>query len=319
MLARIRSALAAADLPDSGLHAGLTSQDVLDTALVLVLRETGRNAVADLDRVVAGLARLAVTYRSEPAVGRTLTQAAAPTTLGARFAAWLQGVAAARVALAAAGHALPIAYGGAAGTLAGTAVLAADGDPFPLVEAWAGELGLPVPPGPWHVVRTPILRWAGAAAEAVAALGTLAADVLLGSRPEIAELREPAAAGRGVLVGDAAQAKSGALPPDPPLGADTPLLAAQVVSAAGQAVDQRPDGAWHAEWPALQQLARHTVAAAGLAAELVEGLEVDPQAAARHLVDQLGVGPGDADIGAATAIVDRVLAWAAGGPVGDEP
>jgi 3-carboxy-cis,cis-muconate cycloisomerase len=87
-----------------------------------------------------------------------------------------------------------------------------------------------------------------------------------------------------------------------------PPLAAQVLTAAGLAVDERPDGAWHAEWPALQLLARHAVAAAHAAAELLDGLEVDGDAAARNLHEHLDVDPDAADTGAAAAVVDRVLA-----------
>ena len=287
-------------------HRGLTSQDVLDTALVLVLRDAARATGDGLDRAARAVAGLARAHRDDPALGRTLTQAAVPTTLGARFAAWLQGVAAARDRLRAVAGGLPLSAGGAAGTFVGTA--APGPDPFPLVEAWADELGLPAPVAPWHVVRTPVLRHAQALGEVCAALGTVASDVLLAVRPEVAELREPAAAGRGT---------SSAMPHkrNPVLSVlvhrsalAAPSLVAQVTTAAGLAVDERPDGAWHAEWPALQLLARHAVASAHLAAELLEGLEVDAAAAARHLQEHLDVAPQAADTGAAGLVVDRVLA-----------
>jgi 3-carboxy-cis,cis-muconate cycloisomerase len=287
-------------------HAGLTSQDVLDTALVLVLREAARHVGADLGRAAAATARLAADHRSRPALGRTLAQAAVPTTLGARFAGWLQGLQAARELLTTTADALPLAYGGAAGELSGVEGVA-DGDPFVLVEAWGQELGLPVGPGPWHVTRTPVVRLASALAETCAALGKVANDVLQAVRPGVGELREPTAPGRGassamahkrnpvlsVLVRRSAIA--------------APHLAAQVLTAAGLAVDERSDGAWHAEWPALQQLARNAVASAHAAAELLEGLEVDAEAVARNLRDGLpDAGPAP-EVGAAAAVVDRVL------------
>ncbi|GAA4710617.1 3-carboxy-cis,cis-muconate cycloisomerase [Promicromonospora umidemergens] len=310
LVAELRAAAGPRLVPT--VHAGLTSQDVLDTALVLVLREAAHGIGADLDRAAAAVARLAVDHRGRPALGRTLAQAAVPTTLGARFAGWLQGLVAAQGFLAETAHTLPLAYGGAAGELSGVSDMAdgdpvADCDPFALVEAWGDELGLPVGPGPWHVTRTPVVRLASALAETCAALGKVANDVLQAVRPGVGELREPVAPGRGassamahkrnpvlsVLVRRSAIA--------------APHLAAQVLSAAGLAVDERSDGAWHAEWPALQQLARHTIASAHAAAELLEGLEVDAEAVARNLRDELPDVGRVPDVGAAAAVVDRVL------------
>ena len=299
LLARLRAA--APEHADT-IHVGLTSQDVLDTALVLVLRDAAHVAVGDLDRACAAATRLARTHRDAPALGRTLAQAAVPTTLGARFAGWLGGLHPARRFLADVAGALPLAYGGAAGELSGIARLT--GDPYALVDAWGAELGLPVPPGPWHTTRTPMTRAAAALAEACAAFGHVAGDVLQGVRPEVGELREPAAPGRGT---------SSAMPHkrNPVLSVllrrsaiAAPHLAATVQSAAGLAADERSDGAWHAEWPALQQLARHAVVAARLGAELLEGLEVDTSAAARNLHAAL---PDARGAGAAPAVVDRVL------------
>jgi 3-carboxy-cis,cis-muconate cycloisomerase len=300
LLARLRAAV-----PEHAatIHAGLTSQDVLDTALVLVLRDAAHAAVRDLDRACTAAARLARTHRDAPALGRTLAQAAVPTTFGARFAGWLGGLHAARRFLDDVAGALPLAYGGAAGELSGVGRLT--DDPFVLVDAWGAELGLPVPPGPWHTTRTPMTRAAAALAETCAAFGHVAGDVLQGVRPEVGELREPAAPGRGT---------SSAMPHkrNPVLSVllrrsaiAAPHLAATVQSAAGLAADERSDGAWHAEWPALQQLARHAVVTARLGAELLEGLEVDTSAAARNLHTAL---PDARGVGVAPAVVDRVLA-----------
>ncbi|MFI2489125.1 lyase family protein [Promicromonospora kroppenstedtii] len=289
-------------------HAGLTSQDVLDTALVLLLRDAAHAVVEDLDQAAVAAARLAAEHRGRPALARTLAQAAVPTTLGARFAGWLQGILAARGFLSSVADALPLAYGGAAGELSGVAALAGGaGGELALIEAWGAELGLPVGPGPWHATRTPVVRLGSALAETCAALGKVANDVLQAVRPGVGELREPSGPGRGtssamahkhnpvlsVLVRRSAIA--------------APHLAAQVLAAAGLAVDERSDGAWHAEWPALQQLARHAVASAHVATELLDGLEVDADAVARNLHDGLpdaGSGP---DVAPAAAVVDRVL------------
>ncbi|GAB2476272.1 lyase family protein [Xylanimonas ulmi] len=311
LVARLRAAA-----PEAAhvVHAGLTSQDVLDTALVLVLRDACRAVAADLGRACASAAALARAHRDAPALGRTLGQAAVPTTLGARFAGWLTGLSAARASLVDVAAALPLAYGGAAGELSGVAALT--GDPFALVDAWGEALALPVPAGPWHTSRTPLVRAAAALAEACAALGHVAGDVLQGCRPETGELREPAAPGRGT-------SSSMAHKRNPVLAVllrrsaiAAPPLAATVLTAAGLAHDERPDGAWHAEWPALQQLARHAVVGAGLAAELLDGLEVDAAAAEANLRAAL---PDARGVGAAPAVVDRVLAHLADVNPSEEP
>ncbi|MFE7504079.1 lyase family protein [Promicromonospora sp. NPDC057488] len=388
-------------------HAGLTSQDVLDTALVLMLRDAAHAVVEDLDQAAVAAARLAAAHRGRPALARTLAQAAVPTTLGARFAGWLQGILAARGFLSSVADALPLAYGGAAGELSGVAALArgtseiptaeppvagtahptVPGTEYPtvggtahptvagtahptvagteyptvgdrahpsvggkadspvggvaagpaagsgteraagsgtervagsagagtsrpelaLIEEWGAELGLPVGPGPWHATRTPVVRLGSALAETCAALGKVANDVLQAVRPGVGELREPSGPGRGtssamahkrnpvlsVLVRRSAIA--------------APHLAAQVLAAAGLAVDERSDGAWHAEWPALQQLARHAVASAHVATELLDGLEVDADAVARNLREGLPAAGPAPDVDPAAAVVDRVL------------
>ncbi|MBE1879013.1 lyase family protein [Myceligenerans pegani] len=315
----------------SVVHTGLTSQDVVDTALMSVIRDAAALAHADLRRVRTALASLAVRYRDTPALARTLAQPAVPTTFGARAATWLQGVAEADDRLLAEAAALPVAYGGAAGTLdkvphgGGARGDGAHGTgAFVVVQTWADNLGLAVPAAPWHVTRYPVTRAAGALAEVCGALGKLAADVLTGVRD--AELAEPAAPGRGA---------SSTMPHkrNPVLSIllrrsaiAAPHALAQVATAAALAVDERPDGAWHAEWPALRDLARHTSASAALAADLAEGLAFDQAAALRNLRDALGAagatGPAGTrdgsntrgengkaawDTGDAALIVDRVL------------
>jgi 3-carboxy-cis,cis-muconate cycloisomerase len=164
-----------------------------------------------------------------------------------------------------------------------------------------------VGPGPWHVARTPFVRLASALAEVCVALGKVANDTLQGVRPGVGELREPAVAGRGTSSAMAHKRNPVLSVMVRRSAIAAPHLAVQVFAAAGLAVDERSDGAWHAEWPALQQLARHAVASAHISAELLEGLEVDTAAVARNLRDGLpGVGRAP-DVGAAAAVVDRVL------------
>jgi 3-carboxy-cis,cis-muconate cycloisomerase len=295
-------------------HRGLTSQDVLDTALVLLARDGLTRVRADLAAAARALAGLADQHRASVMAGRTLTQYAVPVTFGLKAAQWLAGVLDAREHVDRVLAGLPVQCGGAAGTLALVGELT--DQPRAAAAAFADELGLAWPGVPWHTNRSTVTRVGAALVEATDALGVLAADVALLSRPEIAELREGAVPGRGgsstmphkqnpvlsVLV------RSAAL--------QAPLLGAQLHLAAAQAVDERPDGAWHSEWPAVRRLLELTVTAASQATELVAGLDVDTAAmtarataAADDLLAERG-RPGDpADyLGESAAFVDAVLA-----------
>jgi 3-carboxy-cis,cis-muconate cycloisomerase len=316
------------------LHRGLTSQDVLDTALVLCAREVVDRLQAESATQVTALAELADRHRHTVMAGRTLTQHAVPISFGVKAASWLHGVLDAAEELT--GLALPVQFGGAAGTLAAaahaaslTGAVAPAKTALDLVVRAAAALGLAAAP-PWHTSRATITRLGDALVRCTDAYGRIANDVLTLSRPEIAELSEPATAGRGgsssmpqkvnpvlsVLVRRAALAG--------------PALAAQLHLAAAAAVDERPDGAWHVEWPALQLLARRTVVAAAQTTELLTGLTVHPDrmrgtavAAAGDLLAERRslaapgsdavAGPDDPGsyLGAAEEFVDAVLDRAA--------
>ncbi|MGW9737077.1 3-carboxy-cis,cis-muconate cycloisomerase [Micrococcus sp. 140720015-1] len=266
-------------------HRGATSQDVVDTALMLMVARAARDLTADLRAAVGALSRLALTHRTTPMVARSLTQHSLPSTFGLRAATWLDGLAQATRRLERATTDLPIQWGGAAGTLASLSGhverarraggLADEVTAFDLVEDLAAELGLSAPPAPWNTNRMAVTGVAAALADVVAACGRIANDVLIAARIEIGELGEPTAPGRGgssamphkqnpvlsVLVRSAALSAPGVL--------------AQVHTAAGAADDDRPSGAWHAEWPALRQLLRLAGGAAALTRELTAGLRVD--------------------------------------------
>lgn len=272
--------------PDAArwVHRGLTSQDVLDTALVLALRDTADAVLSELAELVASLVALAQRHRLDPMAGRTLTQHAVPITFGLKAAQWLHGLLDARDDLTHARDRLPVQVGGAAGTLAAPAELlrlsASGVDAIALGADLADRLDVPYAP-PWHTNRAPLTRVADALVRTTDACGRIAADVLVLARPEIAELAEPAGEGRGgsstmpqkanpvlsVLVRRAALT--------------TPGLAAQLHLAAATAVDERPDGAWHTEWSTLALLGRHTLTASSQTAELVAGLHVDTGRMAR--------------------------------------
>jgi 3-carboxy-cis,cis-muconate cycloisomerase len=264
-------------------HTSLTSQDVLDTALMLLARNTVEAILADLKATTAALAVLADRHAETLCVGRSLTQHSLPFTFGLRAAQWFHGVAAAGRQLA--NVELPVQFGGAAGTLAAGTVLTSGtaSNPFGLADALAAQLGLAAAPAPWHTNRLAITSLGNALASVLDAFGKIAADVLLLSRPEVAELAEPRASGRGV---------SSAMPQkqNPVLSVlvrsaavQAPQLAAQLHLAAASFNDERPDGAWHTEWPALRQLLRLALGAAGHAKELAEGLQLFPDAMRRNL------------------------------------
>ncbi len=263
-------------------HRGLTSQDVLDSALMLVAARTLDRVLADLATASSALAGLAQEHRGTPMVARTLAQHALPTTFGAKAAGWLEGVLDARERLRAVRETLPVQCGGAAGTLA-LAELTTGGHATDAAAALAARLGLARPGSPWHTRRSPVTGLGDALTAVTDALGKVASDIVLLSRPEVGELAEPAAPGRGgsstmpqkrnpvlsVLV------RSAAL--------QAPHLAASLHTSAALAVDERPDGAWHAEWPVLRRLLLLAAGATALAAELLAGLEVRTDAMAARL------------------------------------
>ena len=270
-------------------HRGLTSQDVVDTALVLCARQCLVAVVDALDRQIEALVVLATTHRDTPTVARTLGQQALPTTFGLRVAGWLRGLLAARTEAHDVAVSLPVQLGGAVGTLAAVVELCREsGAPDPVAAArelavvTAERLGLS-PRAPWHTDRQPVTRIGDALVTVSDALGHVANDVVAGARSEVGELSEPAGEGRGV---------SSAMPQkrNPVLSVlvrrhamSAPLLAAQLHLSAAGAVDERPDGAWHTEWSPLRDLCLRTLAAAHQVTEVVTGLEVHGATMRRHL------------------------------------
>ncbi|KNB50031.1 lyase family protein [Streptomyces caatingaensis] len=263
-------------------HRGSTSQDVFDTGALLVTARALRLVRDDLRRTADALGRLAAAHRDTPAAARTLALQAVPTTFGLRAAGWRQLVldAGERVARLLDGG-LPVALGGAAGTLAGYmeyARLAGERDlgayAGRLAALFAEETGLARPPAvPWHALRTPMADAAAALSLAAGALGKFALDVQNLTRTEVGEVAEPAVAGRGA---------SSAMPHK-----RNPVLATMIRTAALQvpafalvltqqlpAEDERSAGAWHAEWLPLRECLRLVGGAARTAVELAEGLEV---------------------------------------------
>lgn len=243
-------------------HRGATSQDVLDTALMLVARQARELILADLEATAHALARLAAEHRATPMPGRTLTQHAVPTTFGLKAAGWLSLVHDARARLA--GLRLPAQLGGAAGTLA------ALGGRVELLAAFAAETGLDEPLLPWHVLRTPVAELGAALALTGGALAKIAADVLVLSRTEIGELGEGRGGGSSAMPHKANPVRATLVAA---AGRRLPQHAA-VLFASMAAEDERPAGAWHAEWQTLREALRLAGGAARDTAELTADLRV---------------------------------------------
>ncbi|KUL46165.1 3-carboxy-cis,cis-muconate cycloisomerase [Streptomyces sp. NRRL F-4489] len=283
-------------------HRGATSQDILDTAAMLVTARCLPLITADLARTAAALRRLAAAHRTTPMPGRTLTQHAVPTTFGLKAAGWRSLVLDAADRLTALRP--PAQLGGAAGTLAAFEALAgAPGTGPQLAAAYARELGLAAPPLPWHTLRTPIADLGAALAFTTGALGKLAADVLVLARTDTGELAEGDGGGSSAMPHKHNPVRATLLAA---AARQAPALAAVLLGAVA-AEDERPAGAWHAEWQPLRDLLRLAGGAAAHAAELCPGLRVDADRMRANL---------DRDRGLATA--ERVAAELSG-PLGRGP
>ncbi|MEU0448613.1 3-carboxy-cis,cis-muconate cycloisomerase [Streptomyces tendae] len=259
-------------------HRGATSQDILDTATMLVAARTLDLLLPDLVRTEGALARLAAEHRDTPMPGRTLTQHAVPTAFGLKAAGWRSLVLDARDRITAVRDALPVQLGGAAGTLAAFGAYGAT-DPTALPATYARELGLRAPVLPWHTLRTPIADLAGALAFTAGALGKIAVDVLTLSRTEIGEVAEGSGGGSSAMPHKANPVRSALIAA---AARRAPQLAATLYGSLA-AEDERPAGAWHAEWEPLRDLLRLTGGAARDAAELAEGLRVRADVMRAHL------------------------------------
>jgi 3-carboxy-cis,cis-muconate cycloisomerase len=273
-------------------HKGATSQDIIDTAAMLLAREALSALAADLTATAAAAAALAAAHRDTIMIGRTLLQQAVPVTFGLVAAGWLTGLDDAREAVARvrAGR-LAVQFGGAAGTLASL-----DGDGLRVAGLLADELGLALPVLPWHTDRLRVLDVAGAAAGASAILGKAARDITLLAQSEVAEVREGDGAGPGAGPGGARGGSSAMPHKRNPVGAvallgctrQIPGLLA-TLAASAEHEHQRAAGAWHAEWQPFSDLLRLAGSAASWGAELLAGLEVDPARMRRNLDDARGL------------------------------
>ncbi len=251
-------------------HWGATSQDVIDTATMLTLRAAIDALLPDLDRAIAGFARLARKHRDTAMVARTWLQHALPMPFGLKLAEYAAALHRSQTRLKRLrAEALALQFGGAAGTLA------ALGDKgVTVAEKLAAELNLPLPEAPWHAHRDRIAEAASVFAILTGSCGKIARDVSLMMQTDVAEAFEPSGEGRG--GSSTMPHKRNPVAAATVLAAATmaPNLAATIFAAQVQD-HERSAGPWHAEWPTLPTLLLVTSGALAAIVDIAEGLEVD--------------------------------------------
>ena len=253
-------------------HWGATSQDVIDTAMVLQLGEAVPPLLARLPGIVDAFVRLARKHRRTPLLGRTLLQPATPLAFGQKVAGWASDIdRAARRLEASFVETQILQFGGASGSLSALGARAER-----VMKALAKQLDLALPPAPWFAQRVRVAAFAQDAALVVGALGKAARDIALMGQFELGEVAEPSGPGRG---------SSSTMPHKRnPVGAGlvltaaarAPQLAATLVSALPQE-HERALGGWQAEWTTLAQLVESLGSAVEAMAEVAPGLAVDTQ------------------------------------------
>jgi len=251
-------------------HWGATSQDVIDTAQVLELREAIDVLAADLDRAIAGFTMLAGRHRRTPMAARTWLQQAVPISFGLKAAGYAAALGRSRERLMRLRkEALLLQFGGAAGTLAALGERGLD-----VTERLAALLDLPAPEAPWHSHRDRLAEVAGALTILCGTCGKIARDFALMMQTEVGEAFEPATLGRG--VSSTMPQKRNPVAAAAALAAATiaPQLAATVFAAQVQE-HERALGGWQAEWQVYPALALVTSGAVAAVADIAEGVEID--------------------------------------------
>jgi 3-carboxy-cis,cis-muconate cycloisomerase len=250
-------------------HRGATSQDVVDTAAMLVARRALELLAEALDGVEDRCAALAEEHRSTPMVGRTLLQQAVPTTFGLKAAGWLVAVREAAEALDRVRRTrLAVQLGGAAGTLAGFGDSGLEVRRF-----FAVELGLEEPTLAWHADRGRIAELAGALATVAAALAKIAVDIALLAQTEVGEVTDGGSGGSSTMPHKRN-----------PVGSALAVACARqvhgyvsVLTAPGAAEHERGVGGWQSEWHALSGALAYAGGAADAVRRTLAGLEVHPE------------------------------------------
>jgi len=292
----------------ASVHRGATSQDIVDTAAMLVAKRGLQLVDVELGGAADECARLADEHRHTVMAARTLLRQAVPTTFGYKAACWLVGLHETRTRLAAVAASLPAQLGGAAGTLA---ALGPDGTR--VLQLYSAELGLREPVVPWHTIRTPVVELAGALAAASGAAAKAAGDVVLLAQTEVAEVAERESGGSSTMPhkrNPVAAVLAGAC-------ARHARANAGILFESAVQEHERAAGAWHAEWQALATALAATGGAAAALRRSLDGLEVDaarmranisPDTLAEAARFGIAAERPEDYLGSVDAFVDRALA-----------
>ena len=264
-----------------GIHTGATSQDAIDTALVLVLKRSVAELLDGCAHIIRLLAGFSKTHAKAPIIGRTLGQAAQPMTFGLIAANWLETLDSACQEVERASALLPVQYGGATGTLAATHPQGLD-----IHDKLARVLQLESHPRVWHTNRVPFARLASALAIVAGAIRKIAGDIVFMSASEVGELQEATPGGSSSMPHKANPAAA--------VAADgyarrAPGLANTMLESMDSRL-QRGVGSWHAEWATLRELVAVTASAQSRLFASLDGINVHEENMAKNLIDTGTIG-----------------------------
>ena len=299
LVAQLTERVAALDRGASRyVHWGATSQDILDTALVLQLRAAGLLLLRQIERAADAAARHARRHRNTPMAGRTWLQHATPTTFGLKAAGWLDALERVRQAAGDAFASVQVLqFGGASGTLAGLGRAA-----LPVSEAMAARLDLRLPAAPWHGHRDRLACLACALGVATGTLGKIARDVALLGQTEVAEVQPSARAGGSSTMPHKRNPVSAAVAIAAAIR--VPGLVATMLAGMPQE-HERGLGGWPAEWDVVPEIVLLAAGAARSGADVLDDLVVDPARMRQNLEMTRGLSQAEAAVMALAAHIGK--------------
>ncbi|MHA1190270.1 MAG: 3-carboxy-cis,cis-muconate cycloisomerase [Alphaproteobacteria bacterium] len=281
-------------------HWGATSQDVIDTALMIMARRGLLLLSENLARAISATISLAETHRATVMPGRTLLQHALPITFGAKAAGWLIGLITARRTVRRLNdECIALQFAGAVGTLA---ALGSDG--AKVRAALSRILNLPDPGGPWHSERSRFAEIATGLGHVSGLLSKIATDIMLMMQSEVGEAFEPTAPGRG---GSSTMPHKRNPVASAAIRANHRRIAGLVATMlmTMESEHERAPGAWAAEWDTLREIFRLAGGSAASASQTLGGLEINPQAMADNLARTGGLVMAESLMMALAALVGK--------------